>query len=55
MNPHQRCLQAKVKYRSEPKTGNANGDGGEGWIREKMIKPAKIHPGNLYDENKQNI
>ena len=24
MNPHQRCLQAKVKYRNEPKTGNAN-------------------------------
>ena len=23
MNPHQRCLQAKVKYRNEPKTGNA--------------------------------
>ena len=23
MNPHQRCLQAKVKYRDEPKTGNA--------------------------------
>ena len=22
MNPHQRCLQAKVKYRNEPKTGN---------------------------------
>ena len=21
MNPHQRCLQAKVKYRNEPKTG----------------------------------
>ena len=24
MNPHQRCLQAKVKNRNEPKTGNAN-------------------------------
>ena len=23
VNPHQRCLQAKVKYRNEPKTGNA--------------------------------
>ena len=23
MNPHHRCLQAKVKYRNEPKTGNA--------------------------------
>ena len=22
MNPHQRCIQAKVKYRNEPKTGN---------------------------------
>ena len=22
MNPHQRCLQAKVKYRNEPKTGD---------------------------------
>ena len=22
MNPHQRCLQAKVKYLNEPKTGN---------------------------------
>ena len=25
-NPHQRCLQAKVKYRNEPKTGNAKNE-----------------------------
>ena len=26
MNLHQRCLQAKVKYRNEPKTGNAKSE-----------------------------
>ena len=26
MNPHQRSLQAKVKYRNEPKTGNAKSE-----------------------------
>ena len=26
MNPHQRCLQAKVKYRNEPKQGIPKGE-----------------------------
>ena len=26
MNPHQRCLQSKVKYRNKPKTGNAKSE-----------------------------